>query len=118
MPKAGNSKFRKVVSGVLTALAVLMTAALIILGLLVRVKLTEQNNENVALKKELDALEDENTRLRIRYESLFDVSEIEEYAEDVLGMKRADSGYYEMIDTPVHDKAVIIDKRYRNNSMG
>lgn len=110
MPDNGNSGFKKATSNVLTALAILLTAALFISGLFVRVRLTEQNDENVALLRQLDELKEENTRLTIRYETLFNAAELEEYAEDVLGMRRPDAVCPVIMDTQVRDKAVITDK--------
>jgi hypothetical protein len=54
--------------------------------LLSYVSLTELSEETVGLKEELAVLEEEETRLLLKYESAFDLNAVESYATKVLGM--------------------------------
>ena len=59
------------------------------------------------MPQELTQLEEQQAKLRIAYESAFNMAEIEDYAIHALGMQkpRADQIYY--IDTSSPDKAVV-----------
>ena len=67
------------------------------------------SGQSVELEQTLSELETQQTRLRIDYESVFNLAEVEDYAVHTLGMQRptADQVYY--IDTAAPDKAVVID---------
>jgi len=106
LPKTG---LRKAVSAALTAIAVILTAALIVSGLFIRVRLIEINSEAVELKAERDELHEDNRRLIIEFETVFGIGRVEEYATEVLHMRRQSQVYADEIHVGVHDKAVIID---------
>lgn len=106
--QGSSAKFRLDVSIVLTALLAAAMACLMIKTLFVRIELTEQNDINVALKSELSELNDENRRLRIEYESHIDLAELEQIAENELGMQKPDASQIRKIDTNTQDKALII----------
>lgn len=91
MPKGKRTAFRRRVGAVLAVLCALMAALLLCAGILLRAELTAQNDRLNELRAELSEAREESTRLRIEYESLFDLAELEEYAKNVLGMKKPDS---------------------------
>ncbi len=64
----------------------LCIAGLLFMVLLSYVSLTELSEETVGLKEELAVLEEEETRLLLKYESAFDLNAVESYATKVLGM--------------------------------
>ena len=63
----------------------------------------------MALETRLQELKTEQTKLRIRYESAFNLAEIEEYASSELGMQKPNANQIAYIDTSAPDKAVVIE---------
>lgn len=85
-----------------------LTALIVTAGLFVKVELTKAIDENAVLKQELSDLNEANARLEIEYESLIDLSELEEYAKTALGMQKPESERIIQIDVEVQDKAEIL----------
>lgn len=81
---------------------------LFVIALMANIQLMTVSSTSVALQSQLNELEESQAKLRIAYESAFNLTEIEEYATKSLGMQkpRADQIYY--IDTSSPDKAAII----------
>lgn len=86
----------------------ILSAAILVASLLAQVKLTEASDETVSLQKTLSELCDENTRLKIEYESAICLPELEEYAKTVLGMQNPQSETTVKSEVPVRDKAEIL----------
>ena len=105
--KKSSDKFRLNVSAALTALLAIAAACLLIKTLFVRIELTEQNDINVELEAQLNELEEEKRRLQIKYESQIDLAELEDRAEDELGMQKPNGSQTIEIDTDTQDKALI-----------
>ena len=112
--KKSSDKFRLNVSAALTALLAIAAACLLIKTLFVRVELTEQNDINVELEAELKELEEEKRRLRIEYESRIDLDELEDRAENELGMQKPNGSQTIEIDTDTQDKALIVAETEEN----
>ena len=108
--KKSSDKFRLNVSAALTALLAIAAACLLIKTLFVRIELTEQNDINVELEAQLNELEEENRRLQIEYESQIDLAELEDRAENELGMQKPNGSQTIEIDTDTQDKALIFDE--------
>ena len=92
-----------------TALAGFFVAAfLLVIGVMAQIQLLDISATSVELQQQLEELEAEQTKLKIAYESAFNLTEIEEYATQSLGMQkpRADQIYY--IDTSSPDRAEVI----------
>ena len=92
----------------LSVVGVLAAAFLFVISITAQIQLFDVSSKSVELTSQLSTLEEEQSRLRIRYESAFNLTEIEEYATTQLGMQKpsADQIYY--IDTSAPDKAVVI----------
>ena len=105
--KKSSDKFRLNVSAALTALLAIAAACLLIKTLFVRIELTQQNDINVELEAQLNELEEEKRRLQIEYESQIDLAELEEKAENELGMQKPNGSQTIEIDTDTQDKALI-----------
>ena len=76
----------------LTVFGIILAVFVSVLTLLANVRLTALSTETVALGRQLETLQQENSVLKIRYENTFDMEEIESYAVNTLGMTRlADS---------------------------
>lgn len=89
-------------------LGTLVAAFLLVTGILAQVQLFTVSDGAVELEQQLAELEQQQARLKIAYESAFNLAEIEDYATSALGMQKpkADQVYY--IDTSSPDKAVVV----------
>lgn len=89
-------------------LGVLCVAVLIVFTMMARIQLNAVADEAVALRNQLSELKVEQNRLRIDYESAFNLTEVEEYAIRHLGMQqpRRDQIYY--IDSAAPDRSEIL----------
>jgi len=92
----------------LSIVGMLAAAFLVVVAMLAQAQMVGLSSESVKLQQQLDALEEEQSKLRIAYESAFNMAEIEDYAIHTLGMQRprADQIFY--IDTSSPDKAVVV----------
>lgn len=93
------------------AMLILLAAAMVVLltqTLLYRIELTRQNDTNVTLQRQLDGLCEENRHLKIEYESMQDLTEIENTAVKELGMKNIAQKTAEIIHTDAQDRAQIV----------
>ena len=86
----------------------LAAAFLVVTAILAQAKIVGISSRSVELRQELEQLEEQQAKLRIAYESAFNMAEIEDYAIHSLGMQkpRADQVFY--IDTSSPDKAVVV----------
>ena len=87
-----------------------LAAVLIVVSLVARVQLSQASAEVSALEDQHTQLQEQQTRLRIDYESAFNLTEIEDYAIHELGMQkpRSDQLYY--ISSDATDTAVVLDQ--------
>lgn len=92
----------------MSLVGMLTAAFLLVIAILAQAQMVGISSKSVELQNELAQLEEEQAKLRIAYESAFNMAEIEDYAIHSLGMQkpRADQIYY--IDTSSPDKAVVI----------
>ena len=92
----------------LSLIGMLAAAFLLVVAILAQAQIVGISSKSVELQSELEQLEEQQAKLRIAYESAFNMAEIEDYAIHSLGMQkpRADQIYY--IDTSSPDKAVVI----------
>ena len=92
----------------MSIVGMLAAAFLVVVAVLAQAQMVGISSASVALQNQLTELEEQQSRLRIEYESAFNMAEIEEYAIHTLGMQkpRADQVFY--IDTSSPDKAVVI----------
>ena len=121
-PKPRRTRNKRDIRGVITVciLCVMSVAAvgLMIKGLMVRIELAEQSNLGVSLKQQLELLQEENRKLRIRYESSIDLDELESYAKDILGMQKPGKSRIKKIDTDTQDKAIVLGDSEERNTVG
>ena len=92
----------------LSLVGMLAAAFLLVVAILAQAQIVGISSQSVTLRDELAQLEEQQAKLRIAYESAFNMAEIEDYAIHSLGMQkpRADQIFY--IDTSSPDKAVVI----------
>ena len=82
---------------------------MMIFVLLASVQLTQIVDETSHLESRIRQLSDQEARLKIEYESTFNLTEIEEYATKKLGMVRKSSENIVLLETANVDRAVIIE---------
>ena len=95
----------------LAVLGFAIAAVLIIVSLVARVQLSQASVEVSTLEDQYTELQEQQTRLRIDYESAFNLTEIEDYAIHELGMQkpRSDQLYY-ISSSDAADTAVVLDQ--------
>ncbi len=109
MPSVSRKKHEKSKSEAVAAvLTLLLAAVLIIAGLVMRIKLAEQNDANLELSAKLTEIEDENVRLKIEINSAYGLDELENIARNELGMLPIDDEKTVKIDVITEDKAIIL----------
>jgi len=85
-----------------------VAAFLFVTAITAQIMLFNVSSENVALSSQITQLEEEQTKLRIAYESAFNLAEIEDYAIGTLGMQKPSAYQIYYIDTSAPDKAVVV----------
>jgi len=90
-------------------IGLLAAAALLILVLLAYVQLTEIYSNTSQLESQLSTLKSEESKLLVKYETTFNLTEIEEYATSKLGMTHMDSDQVIYVNGEKVDKAVVVD---------
>ena len=95
----------------LAVLGFAIAAVLIVISLVARVQLSQASAEVSALEDQYAELQEQQTRLRIDYESAFNLTEIEDYAIHELGMQKphSDQLYY-ISSSDAADTAVVLDQ--------
>ena len=86
----------------------LAAAFLFVTAITAQVGLLSVSGESVELESRLHELEEKQDRLRIAYESAFNLAEVEEYAIGELGMQKPGADQIFYIDTSSPDKAVVV----------
>lgn len=97
-------------------IGLLCSAVLLVFMLMARIQFTKVSDEAVALEQQLSDLNVEQTRLLINYESVFNMTEIEDYATSVLGMQRPRNEQIYYLNSSIPDKAVIIEENDNKKS--
>lgn len=85
-----------------------IVAALLVISLFARIQLTQLSDECVSLESSLAELTDTNTKLLIACESEFNMTEIEDYAINTLGMLKPRSSQIYYVSSSVQDHAVVL----------
>ena len=93
-----------------------VAAVLIVCVLFAQVRLMAVTAGSAALSESISQLREENTKLRIAYESEFNLSDIETYATSVLGMREPADDQIVYIESSAADKAVVLQQGSGNRS--
>ncbi len=91
---------------VLIFIPVLLACAVLLLGSYMR--LNTLSDESASMVRELQELKTEHKRLKIQYESTFDLAEVETYAKSALGMVKAGADQTTFVRSTEGDKAQIL----------
>ena len=102
---------------VFTFFGALFIAALMTFVVLAHINYNEVTNETVRLRAQLEKLTEQESKLKIAYESVIDMKEVERYAKDVLGMSTPDTDQVSVVQTVSGDRAEIIDNGSEANAL-
>jgi cell division protein FtsL len=91
-----------------------VAALLFTVAIAAQIQLFAVSAESVELNTRLTALQEEQAKLRVGYESAFNLSEIETYAMETLGMQKPNADQVIYIDTSAPDHAVVVAPRNEN----
>ena len=80
------------------------SAVLLVLSLLGAVQLAAHGDEVAVLERDLETLKNENQTMRVRYESMLRLDEIERYAVEELGLQHCSPGQIVYIDLAEAEK--------------
>ena len=90
----------------LVFIPVLLVSAIALLFSYMR--LNTLSDETAAMVSQLQALKEDRTRLEIRYESTFDLAEVETYAKTALGMVKAGADQTTVVRSTEGDRAQVL----------
>ena len=85
-------------------------AAMLVLMLLGFVQLAALSGQTNAVRAEIAALQEENEAIKVRYETTFDMDEIEMYAVNILGMVKGDTEDQVIYTSALGDRAQVLSK--------
>lgn len=94
----------------LAILGILVSAVLFVIAIMAQIQLFDISSKTVELEGRLKELKTEQARLQIEYEGAFNLTEIEQYAINNLGMRKPGADQIFYIDTSSPDRAVIINQ--------
>ena len=83
---ARRSLHRRYGLSITAVLGVIVVAAMVVLTLMSYAGYTSAAAEAIAVRSQVEELEDANRKLTVAYEAAFDMNEIKEYAQTALGM--------------------------------
>ena len=89
-------------------LGFVVAAVLAVFALTAQIRLTALSSETVSLERQLVELQVSEARLKIAYESAFNLTEIERYAIEELGMQKPRGDQIHHINGFAPDRAVIV----------
>ncbi len=74
------------------------------------IELNSLADETYSINREIAQLQEERTKLKIKYESTFKLDQIEQYATNIIGMVPADNSQIRYLNDQAEDQAVILSK--------
>lgn len=84
-------------------------AVLLVFSLLARVQFTQASAETAKLESQLSELTEQQSKLTIAYESAVNLTDIENYAINTLGMQKPRADQVRYVSTSAQDKAEILN---------
>ncbi len=92
-----------------TLLSAIIAIGLVVMVIMSYVQLNVISVKSSQYEAQIAELEQDETQLKLAYESAFDFREIEEYATSELGMIKASAGQKVYLSENSEDKAVVIE---------
>ena len=87
----------------------LFVGVLMVLVVLAQISYNEIASETARLNSQYDSLIEQERMLKIEFENVIDIKEVERYAKDTLGMSKPDTDQVAAIKGIAFDSAEIID---------
>lgn len=104
---AAHARARQGISPLAIA-GIFIAAALFVVGMMAQAQLLSISDSSVQLQSQLEELNTQQDKLKISYESAFNLNEIEEYATSRLGMQKPNVDQIYYVDTSSPDRAVVV----------
>ena len=96
--------------GILCSLGAVVTAVLLVMTLFAQIRLVTISKETVEIEAVIETKQAVNDRLRVEYESVFNLKDVEEYATNVLGMQEpCEDQIYYLTNVSSSDRAVVVE---------
>ncbi len=102
----------------LAILGIAVAAVLFVIAIMAQIQLFDISSKTVQLEAQLKELQTAQTKLQIKYEGAFNLTEIEQYATGRLGMQKPSADQIFYIDTSSPDRAVIIAQAADSGFLG
>ena len=87
----------------------LFVGVLLVFVIMAQISLSGITSDTVRLNSQLSALEEQERRLEIEFESVIDMKEVERYSRDTLGMSKPDADQIAVVRSVQLDSAEILD---------
>jgi cell division protein FtsL len=84
-------------------------AVLLVFSLMARIQFTQVSAETAKLESQLSELTEEQSKLTIAYESALNLTDIEDYAINTLGMQKPRADQVRYVSSSAQDKAEILN---------
>lgn len=101
---------------VFSVVGFVVVAVMAVLVLMAYIGYTDAAAETMEYKNRIETLSEEERRLTIAYEQAFNISEVDDYARNVLGMDKPSRDQVGTAGTGSYDRAVIYDQSSTNDS--
>ena len=85
-----------------------IAAVLLVISLMARIQFTQVSAETASLQSQLSQLTEQQSKLTIAYESALNLTDIENYAMNNLGMQKPQADQIRYISSSAQDKAEIL----------
>lgn len=94
----------------------LVAAVMVVFLMMAQVRMSIANKDVLALENQVKALQAEQDDLEIRYETAFNLTELEDYAVNELGMQKPRSDQIFYVNGAGEDRTEILDEAARQSS--
>ena len=106
-PNPNGSRRRNRVGGVILLLGGLLAVFLLLATLFGQIRLTALNDEAVELTASIEQLRREQAQLVIEHEMIYDLSQVETYAREKLGMQRPRGDQLQQMEVQLPDRVTV-----------
>jgi len=89
-------------------LGFIVAAVLLVVSLIARIQFTTVSAEAAELQSQVNELTETNARLTIQYETALNLTEVEDYAINTLGMQKPRADQIQYVNGTSSDKATIL----------
>jgi len=109
--KARRGKVRKVMGRAAFVLTAMLAVFLLLATLYGQIRLTALNDEAVSISASIEQQRKLQAKLRIEHESIYDLTLVEEYARQELGMERPRGEQLQYLEIRLPDQVTIYPRK-------